>query len=185
MIALGSAYIAYWFDPQGTSLSILKLLSAAIFVLDAAIILVSTYLWRPLWKLIPLLPSLIFPDLNGIWEGRIIFESSTGETKLKAKARIRQSLWSIHIDLYSETSKSHTLVAYPTSEAGNQVLYYVYHNTPKNPQFPEYKGTSLLTIKRGTTPSQLSGHYFTVRGTIGRVELKRVSDNPNGKYEMW
>jgi hypothetical protein len=76
-------------------------------------------------------------------------------------------------------------VAYPTSEAGNYVIYYVYHNTPKNPEYSEYKGTSLLEIKRGNAPTQLNGHYYTVRGTRGRVELKRISDNPKEHFEMW
>jgi hypothetical protein len=180
------AYLAYFLNPLATSASLetLKYLSAAMSVLDIIILLVSTYLWRWLWKVFPFLSDKYFPDINGIWEGKIIFHDIAENNGLVAKARIRQDLWSIHIDLFSTTSKSHTLVAYPTIEAGNQILYYVYHNTPQNPEYPEYKGTSLLLIKGKTTALELSGHYFTVRGTKGRIELKRVNDDPKENIEM-
>ena len=178
------AYLAYWFDPSNSSLGVLKYLSASVFVLDILIFFVSLYFWRWLWKFIPLLSDMYFPDLNGIWEGRIIFQSATEQDGLDAKARIRQNLWSIHIDLYSNTSKSYTLTAYPTFESGNRIIYYVYHNIPKNPEFSEYKGSSILEVRSETTPMQLSGHYFTIRGTRGRIELKRTSLNPNEGYEL-
>jgi hypothetical protein len=178
------AYLAYWLDPSISSLGVLKYLSVSIFVLDIGILLISFYLWRWIWKYIPVLSEIYFPDLNGIWEGRIIFQSDSGQDGLDARARIKQNLWSIHIDLSSTTSKSHTLVAYPTLESGNQMIYYIYHNTPKNPEYPEYKGTSLLTVKSETSPMQLNGRYFTIRGTRGRIELRRTSLNPNETYEL-
>lgn len=182
--ALVLAYLAYWFDPSNSSLGILKYLSGSIFVIDILVLSVSLYFWRWLWKSIPLLSDIYFPDLNGIWEGRIIFQSDSESDGLDAKARIRQNLWSIHIDLYSTTSKSYTLIAYPRLESGNRMIYYVYHNIPKNPEYPEYKGTSVLEVKSETEPMKLSGHYFTIRGTKGRIELKRTSINPNENYEL-
>ncbi len=179
------AYLAYWLDPSRSSLGILKYLTTSIFILDVVILLISVYFWRWLWKYIPVLSEMYFPDLNGIWEGRIIFQNNLEQNGLEAKARIRQNLWSIHIDLSSTTSKSHTLVAYPTLEAGNRIIYYVYHNTPKNPDYPEYKGTSILTVKSEIIPMQLSGHYFTIRGTKGRIELKRVNLNLNEDYQLY
>lgn len=63
------------------------------------------------------------------------------------------------MDLCSTTSKSYTLVAYPTVEAGNHKLYYVYHNIPKNPQYPEYKGTSILGVSFSSRAMELKGQY--------------------------
>jgi len=131
------------------------------------------------------LSSSYFPDLNGIWEGKIIFQGNPEHNNsLNAKARIKQNLLSMHIDIYSTTSKSNTLIAYPTIEAGNKKVYYVYHNTPKIPEYPEYKGTSILEVNNESIPMKLIGHYFTIRGTRGRVELKRISQNPNDDLDV-
>lgn len=102
-----------------------------------------------------------------------------------AKARIRQNLWQLTIDMCSETSKSHTLIVHPTIEAGNYRIYYMFHNISKNPEYPEYKGSSILTTKLESRPLELDGHYYTMRGTIGRIELKRISTNPKEKYELY
>jgi len=177
-------YAVYWFDPTNSTLEVKKFLSTSIFILDIAILLISVYLWRWLWKMVPLLSTEVFPDLNGIWEGHIKFQNKSQEEKLNAKVRIRQNLWSISIDLCSTTSKSHTLVAYPTIESGNHRIYYVYHNTPRNPKYDEYKGTSILTVNLEAKPTQLNGSYFTMRATKGTIELKRISINPNEDYEL-
>ncbi len=132
-----------------------------------------------------MLSTMYFPDLNGIWEGRIIFEAKSQEEELNAKVRIKQNFWSIDIDLCSTTSKSHTLVAYPTVEAGNYRVYYVYHNTSQKPKYPEYKGTSILTVSLESDPMRITGQYYTIRSTKGNIELKRISDNPNDNYELY
>ncbi len=154
--------------------------STTITVLDLFIYFISIKGWRWVWRLIPAFSDTVFPDLNGIWEGSIIFE----DQRLAAKARIRQNWWRIAIDLHSETSKSHTLVAYPIKEAENPKLYYIYHNEPQDPNFPEYKGTSILVPRMNSKPMRLSGHYFTVRGTVGRIELSQISFNPAQDFAL-
>lgn len=146
--------------------------------------LVSVYYWRFIWKLIPVLAEIYFPDINGIWQGKILFDSGSEQKELDAKVRIKQNLWQINIDLCSTTSKSYTLVAYPTIEAGNHKLYYLYHNTPNKPEYPEYKGTAILNVKLEAKPMELSGRYYTIRSTNGRMELKRISLNPKEDYEL-
>lgn len=127
----------------------------------------------------PALSNQIFPDINGIWEGKIIFHDNNQQlVELDAKARIRQDLWQINMDLHSTTSQSHTLVAYPIIEAGNPKLYYIYHNTPNNPEYSEYKGTTILAVKLEATAVELIGQYYTIRGTRGRLELKRTGADP-------
>ncbi len=148
-------------------------------------LLVTVYFWRWIWKVIPVLSEIYFPDINGIWQGKIIFNRGLEDEELDAKVRIKQNLWQINMDLCSTTSKSYALVAYPTLEAGNHKLYYMYQNTPKNPKFDEYKGTAILSVKLEAKPMELSGQYYTIRGTRGRIELKRVSLNPKESYELY
>ena len=171
--------LTYFIDPQATSFETLRYLTIVVTFVDILILFFTKYLWRWFWKRIPTLSGQIFPDINGIWEGEIIFYDNNQQSKgLNAKARIKQDLWQINIDLHSTTSQSHTLVAYPIIEAGNPKLYYIFHNTPNNPEYPEYKGTTILTVKSETNPIELVGQYYTIRGTKGRVELKRTGLNP-------
>jgi len=180
--------IVYWLNSSSSSLEVIKYLSLSITTLDIIAFLVSVYFWRWLWKFIPILSEIYFPDINGIWQGEIIFDSNSGNLQnreLEAKARIKQNLWEINIDLCSTTSTSYTLVAYPTREAGNCKLYYIYQNTSKNPEYPEYKGTAILNVKLEAKPMELSGQYYTIRGSKGRIELKRISLNPKEDYELY
>lgn len=177
--------VGFVFNPNASLSELLRYSSLVIFALDALIFLIATLLWRKLWKLLPFLSDHYFPDLNGIWQGDIAFGSSSKPKSLKAKVRIRQNLWSIHVDLCSETSKSSTLVAYPTTESGNKILYYTYNNVSKTPGFGDYKGTSVLSVDVKSPSSRLNGHYFTARGTKGRIELERVSYDPNQPYELY
>lgn len=179
------AYVATWLSPTATALAPLRYVSTAILIIDLLLLLISVSLWRTLWRWLPVLADTYFPDLNGIWEGKIAFKDKTGkDIQLNARARIKQSLWTIYIDLASTTSDSHTLVAYPTNSSGNQMLYYVYHTIPQDPDFGEYKGTTILEVKGDKKAPQLQGSYFTIRESRGRIELRRISDNPNGSYEL-
>jgi hypothetical protein len=134
--------------------------------------------------MIPILSEAYFPDINGIWQGKIIFNINENEKELDAKVRIKQSLWNINIDLCSNTSKSSTLIAYPTIEAGNHKIYYIYYNIPNNPEYSEYKGTAILNVQLQSSPMKLNGSYYTIRGTKGRIKLKQISSNPQEDYEL-
>jgi SMODS-associating 2TM, beta-strand rich effector domain len=178
--------LLYFLNPSNKSLEMMRYLGMSVTILDLIAFFVTIYLWRFIWEKIPVLSDIYFPDINGIWEGRIFFLNSLGEEQaLIAKVRIKQNLWQINMDLCSETSKSSTLVAYPTLEAGSHKLYYVYQNVPKNPQYPEYKGTSILELNVSSDPVQLRGQYYTIRGTQGRIELVRSSLNPKEGYELY
>lgn len=147
-------------------------------------LLFTASLWRVLWRLFPFLGDVYFPDINGIWQGSIKFLDRGVDRELSAKVRIKQNLWSITLDLNSETSKSVTLVAFPMTESGNKILYYVYRNTPKRPDYAEYKGTTILEINTDDEKLYLRGNYYTDRLTNGRIELIRTSDNPNQSHEL-
>lgn len=176
--------LVYFINYGNLSLGVIKYISLTIGVLDVVSFLVSIYFWRFIWKFVPLLAEIYFPDINGIWQGKIIFHHELQENELDVKAKIKQNLWSINMDLCTTTSKSYTLVAYPTMEAGNKKLYYIYRNIPKNPEYPEYNGTANLDIRLQANPMKLSGAYYTSRKTNGRIDLKQISKNPNEDYEI-
>ncbi|NEP19771.1 MAG: hypothetical protein F6J97_23280, partial [Leptolyngbya sp. SIO4C1] len=159
--------LLYFLSPSNKSLEITRYIGVSITILDVFAFLISIYFWRAIWEKIPIISEVYFPDINGIWDGKIIFidAASNQEKELAARVRVKQNLWKINMNLCSATSKSYTLVAYPTIEAGNHKLYYVYHNTPKKPQYPEYKGTSILSISFSSRPMELKGQYYTIRGT--------------------
>ena len=178
-------FLLFILGSQSLSIEVVRYISISITILDVVFFLVSIYFWRKIWEIFPVFSEIYFPDINGIWQGKIIFESNLQEKELDAKVRIKQNLWQINIDLCSTTSKSYTLVAYPKIEAGNYKLYYLYHNTPKKPEHPEYKGTAILNVKTETKPMEFNGQYYTIRGTKGRIELKQISLNPKENYEFY
>jgi hypothetical protein len=133
---------------------------------------------RVVWWIVRKANKSIFPDLNGTWEGEIIF----GENKsILAKAIIRQTLFQTWIDIHTETSKSSTLESTPTTEYGQCKLYYCYRSNPKNSDWPAYNGTTIFDVRRVINNSkevlELSGQYFTDRGSKGRVRFRQISED--------
>lgn len=135
----------------------------------------SSFLSRKIWSLLNLFDGSLFPDINGAWEGEIIFD----ETKLVARAVIRQTLSYTQIDLHTPTSKSITLESTPVTEGGQARLYYVHRVTPKNTDWHVYTGSTLFDIRRakidGIVRLELSGSYYTDRKTTGRIRLQQFS----------
>lgn len=173
----------YW----DKDIPLVKILSIApwisIFIL---FILSSNFTSRTLWWLARKLDKSLFPDLNGTWEGEIIF----GENKsILAKARIRQTIFQTWIDMHTETSKSATLESTPAIEHGQFKVYYSYRSNPKNSDWPSYIGTTIFDVRRVTSDAkeelELSGQYFTDRGSKGRVRLRQVSTNLNDDVSFY
>lgn len=141
--------------------------------------------WRELWKCVPRLNELVYPDIEGEWNISIewrrlerdersrvrwIEESGT----VNAKARIRQSLLKMSMEVESSSSDSQTLMAQPKRDpaSGTSYLYYTYLVTPKegegNAKSPYY-GAAILKIGEG----KLEGNYWTSGRTVGRYSLFR------------
>ena len=171
------------YTPQKALTEWISLALSLSTIIETSLLVIMQIGWRSIWKLFPILADKYYPDLNGIWQGKITFEDPQGE--LSVRARIVQDLTQITMDFSTETSESYSLVAHPRVEGGNHILYYIYRNTPKNPQYPEFKGVSILNVKSEKLSLELSGHYFTVRQTRGRVELKRKSSNPKENYRYY
>jgi hypothetical protein len=146
-------------------------------------LLSSNTVWRPLWRGWAQWDSSKYPDLNGTWEGTIepvSGKSGAAAETLPIKARIRHSMFEILVDFHGETFDSFTLAATPRIDQGHHYLYYIYRSESRVPNRPVYLGTATLRVQRlenGTLA--LGGQYYTGRKTIGTINLKQTSRDPD------
>lgn len=155
--------------------SLFKLFSISSAVAALLIFLIgSNFTARWIWSVMRVFDGSLFPDINGAWEGEIMFEGG----QLTARAIIRQTLSHTQIDLHTPTSKSITLESTPVSESGQPRLYYVHRVTPHNPDWHIYTGSTLFDVRHvrvnGKKVLELSGHYYTDRKTNGRIRLRQI-----------
>jgi len=146
-------------------------------VLNVILLGVVYFGWRWLWKQIPFLNDVLFPDLNGEWDMTIHWRWNGKEGVAKATAHIKQSFLKISMEVDSEDSQSTSMMAKPKkdSESGRAILYYIYRSTPKltvgNNSIP-YEGTAILKLDHKNFKI-LEGNYYTDRSTKGHYKLKR------------
>jgi len=163
------------------------------FTLAPTIALVLTFLltskWisRRIWKIARFFNGSLYPDLNGVWEGEIVFEDGKG--RLQARAVIRQFLLNTEIDMHTETARSSTLEATPVINSGQFKLYYTYSTKPKEPGYGTYTGSTIFDIRLiadGKKKSfELSGYYYTDRATRGRTRLRQISSDTNSDVSFY
>lgn len=135
--------------------------------------------WQKLWARFPQLNTLLFPNLNGVWDMEIHWEREGKDGVSRARAFIKQDFLKLGMDVEAEDSDSQTLLAVPKkdSETGRPLLYYVFLTTPKhrvgmgNPE--PYQGAALLKVGVESM-DYLQGNYFTSRKSAGHYELRRV-----------
>jgi len=146
-------------------------------VLNLFLLGVIYFGWRWLWRKIPFLNKLLFPDLNGEWDMTIHWRWDDKKGVAQATAHIKQDFLKMSMEVASEDSDSSTLLAKPQKdpESGRAILFYIYRNTPKlkngNKSLP-YDGTAILKLDH-TSLNILEGNYYTDRSTRGYYELKR------------
>ena len=182
-IGIYSLVQTVWFP----NLDLFKVITISSVVSAIIIVaLLSPFLSRKIWAFWSFFDKSLFPDLNGTWEGEITLEDGKA---LIVRAIIRQSLLATQIDMHGETTKSITLETTPTIEQGQKKLYYVYRSSPKNPIWPSYNGSTLFDIRKTTQDGknrlELTGHYYTDRKTIGRIELCQTSSDPNNDMSFY
>lgn len=171
--------------PDVSAWSLIRVVFAVSIVLDAALFVAVHFLWRWVWGKIPILNTLIFPDLNGQWRMEIHWTDPEKKGIVEAMATIRQNFLHISMEVSSGGSDSETLVAIPKKdpESGRPILYYVYRVIPKMKEGKDetsYKGAAILKFEADQFHS-LRGNYFTDRKTTGYFELQRgavVDHNP-------
>jgi hypothetical protein len=148
-------------------------------VLQLVLMVCFNFGWRRLWKWIPALNRMLFPDIGGEWKIEINWH---GEGKdggvVNAEATIRQDFLRVSMEVRSPKSDSQTLIAQPKKdpESGRPVLYYVYHVTPKAMganSSPQYHGAAILKFWEADG-GQLRGNYWTSQRTSGHFLLRRT-----------
>lgn len=158
-------------------LPIIRVIAIAPWVALAIIWLITTSSSsRFIWRAVKRVNKNLFPDLNGTWRGEI---TTSEGLEIPASAVIRQSFLQMQIDIHTKTSKSMTLESTPAVEGGQPKIYYLYRSIPKNPEWTDYKGSTVFDVRRAVEQSEkaweLSGAYFTSRKTVGRIRFRQES----------
>jgi hypothetical protein len=167
----------------GVNIGIFKLatISAVVSTL-IMFILLSPFISRIIWRLVRFIKKDIYPDLNGVWVGQVTTED---HQKFEVRAIVRQALLTTEIDMHGETVKSITLETTPTKELNQKKLYYVYRSTPKNPSWGEYIGSTIFDVIEDGSALVLSGKYYTDRKSVGRISIKRISQDINADVSYY
>ena len=157
-----------------------RILSVAVVIAEGLWIAAATWFWRRLWSMIPSLNRVVFPDLNGVWKGKI--DSTSTSNPKQATLRIRQTWFGIHLTLETDESTSHTYSATLDADraAGRFLLRYHYRNEPKAAvadRNTPHDGACVLEMTLDH-PTRLRGKYFTARRTTGDIEFQQVARDP-------
>lgn len=170
----------------GDPVSPLKLVAALVFVIGTFLAFIFNQVWRWLWRRLPFLNRVFFPDLNGVWIGHLKstwIDPETGKPKspIASTITIRQSLFDISIKQKTGESDSYSLIVIPEAipKADRYRLWYSYSNRPKA-EFAyrscNHDGIAWLEINVAEEPDLLEGQYFTARRTTGDLSVRRQSD---------
>lgn len=173
----------------------LKVISAALSGWAVVLILVGGSAkkwspWRVLWRIFPALNEVVFPDLNGKWEGTTSSNWSvislmkdhaceTGGIDLETLSNvplqedaititIKASLFSLRLsaELHRTGSVSHSIAARVVRDdvRDEYDLSYVYRqNTPEAGLLDEASHLGAAVLRIETTRWQLRGEYWTKR----------------------
>lgn len=118
------------------------------------------------------------PNLNGTWSGYITSSFNEHAKKKDATIEIHQNWVSIRINMRTQNSKSHSLIAGILTENKNAiVISYEYLNEPMpnaKATMHAHRGTVRLTIKPDN--QTFEGEYYTGRDrqNFGILSFKRL-----------
>jgi hypothetical protein len=125
------------------------------------------------WRFIPGFTWFIFPNIDGLWSGKIVYERDSRAAEKKATINIAQNINAITLVLQTEDAESETIVVYPRRLQNSRFeLLYVYETFRKPgrpPPFYRYRGTAVIRVEAG----QLIGTYYTEQGGGGTLHFKR------------
>lgn len=127
--------------------------------------LINKFLWRQ--PLMHRLPLVAVPDLGGVWNGYLCSSYDGHQTKYPATLTIRQEWVDICIELATENSHSHSVIAsIVTRMASGATLSYEYVNEPKSHALytmHTHRGTGHLALRKANSMLILEGDYYTGR----------------------
>lgn len=169
--------IIWKFSYSPTLYASIKVALAGATALNALLLGIIYIAWQWIWSKIPILNTILFPNLNGSWLMEIHWLNHEANGVVNAEVIISQSLVRISMEVSSKNSDSETMMAQPKKdpESGRPLLYYVYRVIPKqtsiNAGHP-YEGAAILKFSNSSGNS-LHGNYFTSQHTRGHFILTK------------
>jgi len=155
--------VPWWIDPPSI-MGVYGLLYSAF----------DRYLWQ--LQLLRKVGLVKVPNLKGIWEGTISSSFDKHGAQYRATVTIDQTWTAISINLETNPSRSHSLIAGIITEgSAGAVLSYEYLNEPKpvaKETMHAHRGTARLVLIGG----HLEGEYYTGRDrqNYGSLSLRRA-----------
>lgn len=186
LLLLGLQAASEWWT--GNQPSLLKFVSLVASIIGSVMAVIANLIWRRIWRALPILNRIFFPDLNGKWEGWLQttwVDPATSKVPppIATKVTIRQGILSISVKQRTDESDSWAtrVIAEADADADRYRLWYSYSNKPKaavSHRSGDHDGIAWLELSLGDDPDELRGQYFTSRRTSGDLLLRRVSSQP-------
>jgi hypothetical protein len=186
VLLLGLQAASEWWT--GATPSLLKFISLVATLISTVAVLAANWTWRAIWRKLPFLNRVFFPDLNGVWEGWLQTTWEDPETKqvpgpIPSRVTIRQGVLAINVRQKTGESASWSTRVIPEADpdADRYRLWYSYSNKPNaavSHRSCDHDGIAWLELSLGDSPDELRGQYFTSRRTTGDIMLRRVSTQP-------
>jgi len=170
---------------EGSSPPTYKYIATIATIISVICIPAFNAIWRWVWKKFPVLNRVVFPDLNGVWEGTLISTWINPETNLPlppipATVTIVQTLFDTSIAMKTGESHSHSTRCLLEADhtAGIFRIWYGYDNRPLSEvdyRSARHEGVAWLEVENSmdTNDTRLSGQYFTQRSTRGDIRLTK------------
>lgn len=162
-----------------------RCISFAASVLIPILVMAAEWSWRWIWKVIPALNGLVFPDLNGTWEGHLKstwINPETGATPppIPSKFWIRMGLFSMSVKMRTGESDSYSTRCFLEADRNAKIyrIWYSYENRPRaavTHRSARHEGVAWLEIDGSGNLDALNGQYFTHRKTNGDISVTRTS----------
>ncbi len=138
-----------------------------------------------LWKFPVLNLMNTIPDLNGTYAGNIQYHYNESDDTKSCKLEIKQTCSNIKVKSFfskddeNYTNSVSTEAFIKTDEAGDQSLYFYYHNlgSCKNGDtLNPHDGMNVLEISKDKKVIKLKGYYFTNRNpqTKGCMKATKI-----------
>ncbi len=174
---------ALWSLATGNAPGAFKTLTLTVAILTMIGVFLLERLWRRIWSAHPIVGLRTFPDLNGVWRGKLMstwVNPDTGESPppIPTEIKIRQGLFASHISLKTGESASYSTRTFlePSYETRRYRLWYCYSNEPQA-QFRHrsapHEGMAFLELDYDADQNRLTGRYYTERKTTGDIIVER------------